>query len=87
MPEVVRDPSVSMFSSPEDICRVSDSESLLDFPDPASMDPSDDKGAEFPDVDPNKRRTTGTLTVDEAEGPYAKVSMGWSMGWSNLQIP
>lgn len=77
------DPSPSMFSSPEVICRVSDSDSRLDFPWPASAGPSDDKGnAALPEEDPNKRRTTGTSDED-VEKPYVGPI---GMGWSNLQF-
>lgn len=64
------EPSPSMFSSPEGICRVSDSASCLDFPGPASAGPSDDRGnAVVPEEDPNKRRTTGTSAEEDVEKP------------------
>lgn len=84
------DPSPSMFSSLEGICRMSDSDSRLDFPGPASPGPSDEGGsAAVPEEDPNKRRTTGTSVEDDEEKPYAKVPIGWSnlQFGPNLQIP
>lgn len=81
-------PSVSVFSSPEDICLGSDSESLRGF-DPASTSPSDDKfNAAVPDDEPNKRRT-GVSVEEVVERLYVKIPIGWSnlqLG-PNLQMP
>ena len=79
---------MSISSSPEGICLVSDSESRLGFAEPASTSPSGDKfNAALPDDDPNKRRTG--VSAEDAEKLYAKIPMGWSnlqLG-PNLQIP
>ena len=73
-------PSVSISSSPEDICLVSGNESRL--PEPASTRPSDDKfNAPVADDDPKNRRT-GASAEDDAERLYVKIPIGWS----NLQL-
>lgn len=81
MLEVVCGPSASIFSSPEEICRDSEKESLLDFPVATSPGPSEDNvNAGGPDEEPNNRRTTGTSAAEAVEGLYVAT------GWSNLQL-
>lgn len=71
-----------MFSSPEDICLVSDNGSRLDFPELTSPVTSDVKGnTGLPDDVPNNRRTTGT-----SEDGIGKLKATALMGWSNLQV-
>lgn len=69
--------SVSILSSAEGICLVSESESRLGFVEPASTSPSDanDSAAEPDDV-PNKRRTTGVSTGEDVERLYVKIPIG-----------
>lgn len=90
MLEVTCDPSASIFSSAPVNWRGSDRESLLDFPEPASVGPSDDNvNIGGPDDDPINRRTAGMSAAAEDVGLYVKVPTGWSnlqLG-PNLQIP
>ncbi len=80
---------MSILSSPEGICLVSDSESRLGFAEPASTSASDDKfNAAVPDDEPSKRRT-GASAEDDADRLYVKIPIGWSnlqLG-PNLQVP
>lgn len=82
MPDVC-DPSASIFSSAEVLCRCSDSESLLDIPTPDSAGPSlDNVNAGGPDEDPINRRIAGISAPGDDIGLYVKVPTGWS----NLQL-
>lgn len=91
MIEMTCDPSASVFPSAPVIWRGSDRESLLDFPGPASVGPSDDNvNVGSPDDDPINRRIAGmSAAAEDIVGLYVKVPTGWSnlqLG-PNLQIP
>ncbi|PKI33487.1 hypothetical protein CRG98_046136 [Punica granatum] len=78
-----------MESSFGGICLVSDNESLLGLPWPASTSPSDDRAnAVVPGDDANSSRR-GEIEEEDAERLFPKIPIGWSnlqLG-PNLQIP